>query len=147
MASLAIRRGNHFLSDLKCHLIFVTKYRRKVITPRVKDKLVRIFTAICDSFEANLLECNGEEDHIHLLIEYHPNTSISQIVKSLKGISSKIIRCKSYPEITEKLWGRHLWSSGYYATSCGGVTVGILKKYIENQDAVYPPAKAGGFTA
>jgi len=144
---LPVRHGNHFISDLKCHLILVTKYRRKVITSRVKEDLISMFTKICSELSANLLECNGEEDHIHLLLKYHPSSSISNIARRLKGISSRFIRSKNYSEISKKLWGSQFWSDGYYVTSCGGVTVDVLKKYIEAQDAVYPPAEAGGFTA
>ena len=106
--SNTIRHGNHFLSDLKCHLIFVTKYRRKVITSRIKEELVSIFKGVCKSLDANLLECNGEEDHIHLLLEYHPTTSISTLAQRLKGASSHQIRSKNYPEVIKKLWGLHL---------------------------------------
>lgn len=128
-----MKHGNHFLSDLNCHLIFVTKYRRKVITPRVKEKLVNIFQEICETMKASILECNGEEDHIHLLIEYHPATSISNLVQRFKGISSRTIRSLNYPEVSRKLWGCNLWSNGYFVASCGGVTVEMLKKYVENQ--------------
>jgi REP element-mobilizing transposase RayT len=79
------------------HLIFVTKYRRKVFTKQILDELKKIFVNICIDFETDLVEFEGEGDHVHLLINYPPKVTISKLVNSLKGVSSRLIRKKQYP--------------------------------------------------
>ena len=80
------------------------------------------------------MEFDGENDHVHLLVNYPPKVSISKLVNSLKGVSSRMIRQKNYPGIREKLWGGALWSPSYFAGSCGGVPISIIRQYIEQQN-------------
>lgn len=130
--SSMIRSGRHCKYDLKVHLVFVTKYRRGVLTQEMLRALNPIFQSICQDFESELVEFNGEEDHIHLLIGYPPKVSISKLVNSLKGVSARLLRA-SFPEIKRYLWKGHLWTRSYYAGSCGGSTIATIKAYIENQ--------------
>ena len=130
-------RGNHHITDLKVHLVFVVKYRKKLISPSVKSILTQSFEETCKKLDCRLLECNGEEDHIHLLIEYLPTIPISVLVHRLKGTSSCLVR--KYPSISTLHWMSHFWSSGYYATSCGGASLEKIKQYIENQDRLISP--------
>jgi len=132
--SREIRTGRHCVYELKAHLVFLTKYRRRVITSRVMTDLVSIFSNVCLNFDAKLVECNGEKDHVHLLIEYPPKIQLSRLVNSLKGVSARLIKKKNYSEITSNLWGKHLWSRSYYIGSCGGTTIETVKQYIRNQD-------------
>jgi putative transposase len=111
----------------------VTKYRRGVFTKEILVDMKTIFSDVCKDFEATLVEFDGEHDHVHLLIEYPPKVSISKMVNSLKGVSSRLIRKKEYPSLTKKLWGDALWSPSYFAGSCGGAPIDIIKKYIEQQ--------------
>jgi putative transposase len=115
------------------HLVFVTKYRRDVFTKAILDDLQKIFTKVCVDFESELIEFDGEDDHVHLLIDYPPKVAISKLVNSLKGVSSLLIRKKNYPSIKQKLWGGALWSPSYFAGSCGGAPIEIIKQYIEQQ--------------
>ena len=115
------------------HLVFVAKYRREVFTKEVLDDLRDIFSKVCTDFEAELIECDGEDDHVHLLVNYPPKVAVSQLVNSLKGVSSRMIRKKDYPEIKKKLWGGALWSPSYFAGSCGGAPIAIIRQYIESQ--------------
>lgn len=131
--SSEINSGRHCVFDIKAHLVFIPKYRRSVFTPKILDNLKTIFEDICSRFESKLIEFNGEDNHVHLLISYPPKHSISKIVNSLKGVSSRLLRKENYSEICEKIWGDHFWSPSYYAGSCGGVTIEQIKKYIENQ--------------
>lgn len=132
--STEIHTGRHCVFNLKVHLVFLPKYRRNVFTPRVLDYLKTIFNSVCSDFECNLVEFNGEDDHVHLLIDFPPKVTISKLVNSLKGVSSRLVRRQNFKEVESKLWGNHFWSSSYYAGSCGGVTIECIKKYIENQD-------------
>ena len=87
------------------HLVFVTKYRREVFTKEILDALHPIFSSVCRDFEADLVEFDGEDDHVHLLVNYPPKVTVSKLVNSLKGVSSHLIRKRDYPSIRKKLWG------------------------------------------
>ncbi|PRI47505.1 Transposase IS200 like protein [Haemophilus influenzae] len=94
------------------HLVFVTKYRRDVFTKAILDDLNLVFESVCNDFEAKLVEFDGEDDHVHLLIEYPPKVAVSTLVNSLKGVSSRMIRKKNYPSIRKNFgaisFGHHL---------------------------------------
>ncbi len=122
------------------HLVFVTKYRREVFTKAILEDLRMIFANVCTAFQAQLVEFDGEDDHVHLLLNYPPKVSVSALVNSLKGVSSRMIRQKHYPSIREKLWGGALWSPSYFAGSCGGEPVAIIRQYIEQQQTPHEPA-------
>ncbi len=128
-----IRHGRHCVFNIHVHLVFVTKYRRKVFTKEVLDDLKTIFLSICTDLEATLIEFDGEHDHVHLLVTYPPKLSVSILVNSLKGVSSRMIRKKRYPCIERNLWGGALWSPSYFAASCGGAPISIIREYIEQQ--------------
>jgi putative transposase len=115
------------------HLVFVTKYRREVFTAPILQEMRLIFAKICKDFEADLVEFDGEDDHVHLLVNYPPKVSVSALVNSLKGVSSRLIRQKNYPSIRRKLWGGSLWSPSYFAGSCGGAPLAVIRQYIEQQ--------------
>ena len=128
-----IRHGRHCVFNLHVHLVFLTKYRRGVFTKAVLNDLREIFSDVCTDFEAELVECDGEDDHVYLLVNYPPKVAVSALVNSLKGVSSRMIRKKNYPEIKKKLWGGALWSPSYFAGSCGGAPIAIIRQYIEQQ--------------
>lgn len=128
-----IRHGRHCVFLMHVHLVFVTKYRREVFTKVILDDLRNIFTSVCVDFESELVEFDGEDDHVHLLVNYPPKVSVSALVNSLKGVSSRMIRQKNYPNIRKKLWGKALWSPSYFAGSCGGAPIAVIHQYIEQQ--------------
>ena len=115
------------------HLVFVTKYRREVFTKEILDDLKIIFAQTCLDFEAELVEFDGEDDHVHLRVNYPPKVSVSSLVNSLKGVSSRMVRQKNFPSIRKKLWGNALWSPSYFAGSCGGAPIAVIRQYIEQQ--------------
>ena len=128
-----IRQGRHCVFNMHVHLVFVTKYRREVFTKPILDDMRPIFASVCKDFEAELVEFDGEDDHVHLLVNYPPKVAISMLVNSLKGVSSRMIRKKNYPNITKKLWAGALWSPSYFAGSCGGAPIAIIRQYVEQQ--------------
>lgn len=129
-----LRYGRHVVYNLHVHLVFVAKYRRKVFTKEILDDMQGIFEEVCSKFEAQLVEFDGECDHVHLLVVYPPRVAISSLVNSLKGVSSRLIRKKQYPSISKQLRGGALWSPSYFAGSCGGAEVEIIRQYIEQQN-------------
>jgi len=118
------------------HLVFVTKYRREVFTKEILDDLRLIFSNVCIDFESQLVEFDGEDDHVHLLVNYPPKVAISKLANSLKGVSSRLIRKKNYSSIRKKLWGGALWSPSYFSGSCGGAPISIIRQYIEEQQTL-----------
>lgn len=134
MVNQEIRSGRHCVFNMHVHLVFVTKYRKDVFTKSMLDSMKRMFKKVCLDFEAELTEFNGEDDHVHLLINYPPKVAVSNLVNSLKGVSSRHLR-KEFPEIKSKLWGGSLWSPSYFASSCGGAPLEIIKQYIEQQQS------------
>lgn len=114
------------------HLVFVTKYRRRVFDAAAIDALREIFQGVCRDFQATLVAMDGEDDHVHLLIEYPPKVPVSSLVNSLKGVSSRLLRqCR--PDIRKRYWKGVLWSPSYFAASCGGAPIAIVRQYIEQQ--------------
>lgn len=129
-----IRHGRHCVFKMHVHLVFVSKYRRKVFDDDAIDRLRGMFAKVCTDFEASLVEMNGESDHVHLVVEYPPKVSVSALVNSLKGASSRRLRSER-PDIKERYWKNMLWSPSYFAASCGGAPIGIVRQYIEQQQA------------
>lgn len=132
MENQEIRSGRHCVFNMHVHLVFVTKYRKDVFTKAMLEAMEGMFKKVCLDFEAELTEFNGEDDHVHLLINYPPKVAVSNLVNSLKGVSSRHLR-KDFPEIKNKLWDGSLWSPSYFASSCGGAPLEIIKQYIEQQ--------------
>lgn len=128
-----IRHGRHCVFNLHVHLVFVTKYRRRVFDSEAIACLRTIFAKVCADFEANLVEVDGEDDHVHLLVEYPPKVPVSSLVNSLKGVSSRLLR-KERPDIERRYWKGVLWSPSYFASSCGGAPIAIVRQYIEQQN-------------
>ena len=117
------------------HLVFVTKYRKKIFNQDAINRLKVIFTKVCTDFESQLVEVNGEADHIHLLVNYPPKHSVSSLVNSLKGVSSRLLRLER-PDLAARYWKGMLWSPSYFAASCDGAPISIFRNYIEQQQAV-----------
>ncbi|MGP4973798.1 IS200/IS605 family transposase [Psychrobacter alimentarius] len=129
-----LRRGRHVVYNLHVHLVFVTKYRRQIFTKQILDDMQIIFSDVCTKFEAELVEFDGESDQVHLLVVYPPKVAISSLVNSLKGVSSRLLRKKEYPSIKKQVWADALWSPSYFAGSCGGAPIEIIRQYIEQQN-------------
>jgi len=136
-----LNRGRHVVFSIHVHLVFVTKYRRVVFEHEHMTFLEKTFREVCKKADAELVEFNGEADHVHLLLSYNPKTSISVLTNSLKGVSSRLL-AKEYGRLHKWYWKGVLWSPSYFASSCGGAPLEVLKKYIQNQDALDPRLKA-----
>lgn len=118
---------------LHVHIVLVTKYRRGAITDRVRELLVQQAGASCDRLEATLHEADGEDDHLHLLVEYPPKVSLSRLVGAIKTNTSRKIREQGWPEVTAALWGDHFWSPSYFVASTGGAPLELVAQYVQDQ--------------
>ena len=114
------------------HLVCVTRYRRRVFTAAMLEDMRGIFAAVCADFEADLIEMDGEDDHVHLLVTYPPKVAVSSLVNSLKDASSRRWR-QNHPALVTRYWKGVLWSPSYFAASCGGAPISIIRQYIEQQ--------------
>ena len=133
---MEIRKGRHVVHLLHVHLVFVTKRRGKVFTKEHLGYIRYVFEKICSDFGADVKEFNGEADHVHLLVTYPPKVRISELVNSLKGVSSRQLK-QRFPDIRQ-FWSVSksrgvVWSPSYSAASCGGAPISVLKQYIEQQ--------------
>lgn len=128
-------KGFRSVYSLTAHIVFVTKYRKQVINKDMHRRLASIFDEACSKWEAKLLEFNGEDDHVHLLVRYHPQLELSKFIANLKTVSSRLIR-KEFGDYLNKIYKKPVfWTGSYFVASCGGVTVEQLKQYVEQQDA------------
>lgn len=128
-------KGSNSIYSIYLHLVFVTKYRRKIITDDMLQTMSEVFQRVCKANKSTLIELNGEPDHVHLMIDLHPNNNISKLVASLKGASSRIVRKEFEKDVQKVYYGKPVfWSSSYYVASSGGVPLGRIKQYIQNQN-------------
>jgi putative transposase len=121
--------------SLSIHLVFVTKYRKKVIDAAMLNRLKEIFADTCTKWDCELCEFNGEQDHCHLLVEINPKVLISSFANNLKTVSSRLIR-KEFPERCAQFYKKPVfWKIGYLVSSTGGANLETIKQYIQNQDS------------
>jgi putative transposase len=133
MAKAGIRLGRCVVYSLNYHLVFITKYRKRALTARVRRFLGNVFSDVCRDFGGALEETDGGPDHLHLLVSMPPKVAPAKLVNSLKGVSSRYLRRQRYPEVRQALWGRHFWSPSYFVSSTGRATLAKVKAYIQSQ--------------
>ena len=132
VAKMNFDTNNHSVFSLNYHLVMVVKYRRKVINDNISIRLREMFEYIGNSYHITIIEWNHDIDHVHVLFKACPNTEISKFMNAYKSASSRLIKIE-FPEIKEKLWKDAFWSKSYCLITTGGVTIDIIKKYIETQ--------------
>lgn len=131
--SVQVSTGRHSAYSLHLHIVFVTKYRRKLFGEVHLQRLSEVFLELAVDASAELVECNGEPDHIHLLLRTTPNTpSVSVLVNNLKAVSSRRLRNEFY-DIAAAYDKPVLWSRSYFAGTCGGAPLKVIKQYIQDQ--------------
>lgn len=129
-----LRSGSHVVFSIYLHIVFVTKYRRKVLTDPMLQDMKEVFERVLSANNSKLEDCNGEPDHVHLLVDLHPDNNISDLIASMKSASSRILREKYKSEVDKHYWGKaKLWHDSKCVVSCGGAPLQIVKDYIQNQ--------------
>ena len=124
------RYGSHTVSRLTVHLVWVTKYRFKVLAGDIQKRCRELLIQVCDTEDVRILSGVVSKDHVHMHIEYPPSLSISELVKRLKGRSSRLLQ-KEYSELKKRYWGKHLWAIGYGAWSTGNITEEVVQEYLK----------------
>ncbi len=128
-----IRTGRHCVFACHAHLVFVTKYRRGVFTDELLKDCEEAMDDTCRKFGCELVTFNGEDDHVHLLINFPPTVQLSKLVNSLKGASSRRLRNTHPDHVRRYLWGDHFWSRSYYVGTAGGAPLDTITDYIDSQ--------------
>lgn len=127
-----IRRNRRSAYSLHVHIVFVTKYRRKVFGYLHLTRINECVADICGDFGAELKECGGDADHVHMLLEYPPTVQLSKLVNSLKAVTSRRLR-NEFLDLRTAYSKHVLWSRSYFVGSCGGAPLDVVKGYIQNQ--------------
>ena len=125
------RHSGHTITRLTAHLMWVTKYRYPVLVGDIKVRCRDLLLQICDAEDLRILTGVVSKDHVHMHIEYPPSKSLSDLVKRMKGRTSRLIQ-QQCPELRKRYWGRHFWAIGYGAWSTGNITDEMAKEYLEH---------------
>ena len=125
------RYSSHTVSRLTAHLVWITKYRYQVLRGDIQARCRELIIQICDAEDVRILKGVVSKDHVHMLIEYPPKTSLSDLVKRLKGRTSRRLQ-EEFPQLRKQYWGRHFWAIGYGAWSSGNITEEVVQKYLEH---------------
>ena len=129
-----LRHGRTCVFNINYHIVWSTKYRRKVLSSKIEARLKEILINVAQvkGFEIAEIEVRTK-DHIHVFVSAIPKISISYIAKMMKGISERLL-LKEFPEISKELWNGELWNSSYYVETIGSVSEEAIRKYIQNQE-------------
>ena len=133
--NMSKRSHFHAYHDLKYHLVLVTKYRKKVINRPILDRLVEIIKTQSIRWDIDIIEANGESDHIHLLIKAHPSVDLSKYINSIKTVSSRLIRKEFSEHLSQYYCKPYFWSRAYCLLSVGGAPLEVIREYIEKQSS------------
>lgn len=129
--SIDQRRSSHTVSKLTVHIVWATKYRYKVLDGDIKLRCRSILIQICEAEDVNILKGVVSTDHVHMHVEYRPSQSVSDLVRRLKGRSSRKLQ-QEFPELNKRYWSRHFWAIGYGCWSTGNITDEMVNEYLEH---------------
>jgi len=125
------RHSSHTVTRLTVHVVWVTKYRYHVLKGDVQRRCRELIIQICDAEDVRIVSGVVSKDHVHMLLEYPPSKAVSDIIKRLKGRTSRLLQ-QEFPELQKRYWGRHFWAIGYGAWSAGNITEEMVKEYLEH---------------
>ena len=124
--------SSHAVYDIEYHIVWTTKYRYKVLTGKVAERLRNLLRQGCEARGIKIIRGSVGKDHVHMLVSCPPTMAPCKIVQYLKGRSSKMLQ-EEFNELKQRYWGQHLWAVGYFIRTVGTVTEDVIKEYIENQ--------------
>ncbi len=131
------RTSSHSRFDIKYHFVWVTKYRKPVLTGEVGLRLRELVREVCRTNEIEILQGAVSQDHVHVLLSCPPNLSPSKIMQYIKGKSSRKLMME-FKHIQKQYWGRHFWARGYFVATSGNVTDEVIMEYIRQQEGNEP---------
>ena len=127
------RIGSHTVYDLRVHLVWITKYRYEVLDKTIGNRTRELVRQYCLNNDINILRGVVSKDHVHLYVSYPPNVSVSDMMKSIKGMTSRKLQ-QEYPNLGKSYWGKHFWAVGYGAFSAGEVNDKTIQNYLKQHD-------------
>ncbi len=127
------RKTSHTVYDIKYHLVWITKYRKKILKGELAKRVRELIREVCKANEVEIIKGHISDDHVHLFVSVPPHISVSKLMQYIKGKSSRKI-LSEFKTISKMYWGRHFWASGYFVVSSGTITDEMIVEYIENQD-------------
>jgi len=142
---MSYRKTAHSVYDLKYHLVWITKYRKAVLRGAIGKRVRELIRQTCAGLDVYIVKGHIAPDHVHLLVSVPPKLAVSELVKRLKGRSSRKV-LQEYAEVRREFWGRHLWARGYFAASTGNVTDEVVAEYIEKQSRMAPEDQEQDFS-
>ena len=125
------RRGSHTVTRLTVHIVWVTKYRYQVLKGEIQKRCRELIMQICDAEDVRIIKGAVSKDHVHILLEYPPSKSVSDLVKRMKGRTSRLLQ-QEYPELQKRYWGKHFWAIGYGAWSTGNISEKMVEEYLDH---------------
>ncbi len=133
MAKAKVKRTSHALYDLWYHIAWSTKYRKKILKGKVKKRAQSLLQIIAAHHDAEIVDLEIKEDHLHMLISAPPRLSVAKMVQMLKSYSTHIL-FREFLKLRDEYWGGELWIAGYFVRSVGpGLTKEAIQKYIASQ--------------
>ena len=126
-----MRYNGHTVTKMTVHIVWVTKYRYPVLQGDIQQRCRTLVMQICDTEDVTILKGVVSKDHVHMHIEYPTRLAISDLVKRLKGRTSRLLQ-QEYPQLQKQYWGKHFWAIGYGAWSTGNITDELVEKYLEH---------------
>ena len=130
---MEITHGRGYVYSIQYHIVWCVKYRKKILTPKIENKLIEILNKIANDNNFQILECNGDKDHVHLLINCSPQHYIPDMIKALKGVSARLLMKEYGEQLKKRLWGGHLWNPSYFVATVSENTEEQIRIYIQNQ--------------
>ena len=129
--------GGHTRHRLRFHLVWIPKYRRRVLEEPLATRLTQLLHQACEVKAWGLIELNVQPDHVHLLVQVSPSEAVADVVNLLKGGTARRLRVE-FPELEEFLWGDSFWSDGYFAETVGQAEEAVVREYIRLQGQPRP---------
>ena len=130
---MKVTHGRGYVYSIQYHIVWCVKYRHPILTNEVEKRLFEILYKITEDNKFQILECNGDKDHIHLLINCSPQHYIPDMIKALKGVSARLLMKEYGDDLKKKLRGGHLWNPSYFVATVSENTEEQVKAYIQNQ--------------
>lgn len=131
-------KGKHAVYYHRYHIVWITKYRYKVLTRNIKIRVREIIAQVAEEMNIRIVNGVVSSDHLHILVSIPPQIAVSEFVQRAKGRSSRRIQ-QEFPELKKTYWGKHFWGRGYFSTTSGNITDEVINEYINNHMEAHQP--------
>lgn len=130
---MKVTHGRGYVYSIQYHIVWCVKYRHKILTLKIENRLIELLNQIARENDFQIIECNTDKDHIHILINCSPQHYIPNIIQKIKGTTSHILMKENREILSKKLWGGHLWNPSYFVATVSENTEEQIRNYINNQ--------------